>query len=117
MPESPLHDSVEAQARAWVAGDLATFASFATPRAVVDLRDGDLRGARAFEVVACHESGSTGTSRVRYAGRAQVVIEQRWQRIDGLWKVVHAEVRETQPLPWWRRLIRRGASAADRAAP
>jgi len=106
-----LRDAVGTQSQAWVDGDLPTFASYTTPRVVLNLRDRDMRGATGYQLLELTETENTGASTVQFAGRWEFVLEQRWQRIDGLWKVVHVELRGTRSSPWWRRLLRRGGTA------
>lgn len=113
MGNESLRDAVEAQARAWVAGDLATFASYTTPRVVLDLRDGDMNGATGYRLLELNEAASTGASKVHLTGRREFVLDQRWQLIDGLWKVVHAESLDAPSMPWWRRLLRRGGASPE----
>lgn len=112
MADESLRDAVEAQAQAWVGGDLATFASYTTPRVVLNLRDSDMRGATGYHLLDLDATETTGTSKVHYTGQSEFVLEQRWQRIDGLWKVVHVELLGAPSTPWWRKLLRRRARPA-----
>ena len=86
-------DSLRANAHARAAGDVAQFASFMTPQAILRLRDERLPDAsNAFTIRAFSESGDFGASTVRFSGR-DYELDGRWQRIDGLWKVVDANVK------------------------
>lgn len=106
-----LRDAVEAQAKAHVAGDIATFASFLTPQALLQLRelDGGDR-PRAFRVVEVEEQEERGVSDVEYRGRTTYVLRQRWQRDGDTWRSVEARrPAESVRVPFWRRLFGRAA--------
>jgi len=109
--EESLRQAVEAQARARVAGDIATFASYVTPQALLRLhRQGaTLRagpGIRRYEVVDITVQGGAGSSDVRYIGGGSYVLRTRWERPDGLWKAVMVEMPpESVRGSWWRRLL------------
>ncbi len=107
-----LREAVEAQARARVEGDIATFASYMTPQALMRLhrRGEPLRagsGMRRYEILDISASETVGNSSVRYSGSGSHVLQTRWERPDGLWKAVMVEMpSELAHGPWWRRLLR-----------
>ncbi len=110
--QEKLRDAVEAQARARVAGDMAAFASYTTPVAVLQLRD---RGGpvpaspKAYEVLGVTERDGVGISEVRFSGGGSFVVRQRWEAVDGHWRVVAAELPAELVRPaWWKRIIRGG---------
>jgi hypothetical protein len=110
--EESLRQAVEAQAAARVAGDIATFASYVTPQALLRLhRQGEtLRagtGVRRYEVLDITKRADGGSSDVRYIGSGSYVLRTRWERRDGLWKAVMVEMPpELAVRPWWRRVLR-----------
>lgn len=110
--EEALQQAVEDQARAHVAGDVAKFASYVTPQALLRLhRQGEpLRGGRGvkrYEVLDITCGGEVAGTDVRYSGAGSYVLRTRWERREGLWKAVMVE---TPPglrrRPWWQRLLR-----------
>ena len=109
-PDSLIH-TVEAHARARAAGETAVFASYMTPRAILQLRDERLPDRAPCDVASVADDGASGESVVRFRGGVE--LRERWQRIDGLWRAVSAEVHAAR-----RRMPRislRRASADDRA--
>lgn len=114
---------VEAQARARVVGDVATFASYMTPRALVQLGANGvgprtLPRPRRFEILDISEQDGSIIASVRFRGGG-VAYELRttWRRVDGTWKAVDA----TMPpgsvrVSWWRRVFGRAAESPDRPA-
>lgn len=110
--EDTLRDAVEAQAQARIDGDIAAFASYVTPQALLRLhRQGEpLRagqGSWKYDVLDITATGGTGTSDVRYKGSGSYVLRTRWERRDGLWRAVMVEMPpELSRGPWWRRLLR-----------
>lgn len=110
--EESLRQAVEAQARARVAGDIATFASYVTPQALLRLhRQGaTLRagpGIRRYEVLDITVQNGAGSSDVRYSGGGSYVLRTRWERPGGLWKAIMVEMPpESVRGSWWRRLLR-----------
>ena len=113
-----LRQAVEMQARAHVAGDIATFASYMTPQALLQLhRQGEtLRagsGIRRYEVLDVLVHGSAGSSDVRYYGSRGYLLRTHWERPGGLWKAVVVQMPlESISGPWWRRVLRLGRSGA-----
>lgn len=111
MGQQSLRETVEAQARARVGQDAATFASYMTPQAVVMLGGNGLGAprvgrSRRYEIVDITEDGDRGASEVRYRGSGSYAIRTRWRLIDGAWRAVEAEIpRDSVSLPWWRRLL------------
>lgn len=100
-----LREIVELQARAHISGDHATFASFMTPQALLQVR-GDHPRPRRHEILAVQEQGATGESAVRYIGRGSYVLRQRWERSGGAWKTVDARRPAGEvTLPLLRRLL------------
>jgi hypothetical protein len=103
-----LRDAVEAQARARVKHDLAAFASYMTPQAIVQLgrQPAVPRRSRSFEVVSVSEDGADGMAEVRFSGGGAYVLRTRWKQIDGRWKAVEAEIPAASiRVPWWRRIV------------
>ena len=110
--EDSLREAVEAQAQARVAGDIATFASYVTPQALLrmhrlgePLRAG--QGTWRYEVLDITMTGVAGNSDVRYTGSGSYVLRTRWERPDGLWRAVMVEMPpELARGSWWRRVLR-----------
>ena len=113
---------VEAQARARVAGDVAAFASFMTPQAVLQLGGNGagprpLPRPRRFDVLDITPQGDALAAAVRFRG-AGVSYDLRttWKLIDGVWKAVDASIPSgSVRVSWWRRLF--GSTAASPAPP
>ncbi|MEX0750193.1 MAG: hypothetical protein WD359_05230 [Dehalococcoidia bacterium] len=115
MGES-LRESVEAQARAHVRGDDAAFASYMTPRALLQLRGNGHVTPRRFEIIALSQGDGVGESAVRYAGRGSYVLRQRWEKREGVWKAIDAERPANEVrLSFWRRLF--GGRVRDEVSP
>lgn len=103
---------VEEQARARVVDDVAAFASFMTPQAVLQLGGNGagrrpLPRPRRFEVLDMTPQGDALAASVRFRG-AGVAYELRttWQLVDGVWKAVDARIpAESVHVAWWRRLF------------
>lgn len=118
--EESLRQAVEAQARARVAGDIATFASYMTPQALLRLhRQGQTLRAgsrvRRFEILDLMAHGGAGSSDVRYDGSGSHVLQTRWERPDGLWKAVVVDMPpESVRGPWWRRVLLQERNRAKR---
>ena len=118
-----LREAVETQARARVEGDIATFASYMTPQALMRLhRQGEpLRagsGMRRYEILDISAGEMIGNSDVRYSVSGSYVLRTRWERPDGLWKAVMVEMPpELSRGPWWRRVLRLERSGGRRSAP
>jgi hypothetical protein len=110
--EEALRQAVEEQAQARVAGDIAKFASYITPQALLRLhRQGEPlragRGVKRYEVLDITIRGAAGASDVRYDGAGSYVLRTRWERPDGLWRAVMVEMPpELTRAPLWRRLLR-----------
>jgi hypothetical protein len=110
--EETLRQAVEAQAEARVAGDIAKFASYMTPQALLRLhRQGEpLRAGRSvkrYEVLNITVRGAAGDSDVRYDGGGSYVLRTRWERPEGLWRAVMVEMPpEFTRAPLWRRVLR-----------
>ena len=110
--EEALRQAVEAQARARIAGDIATFSSYVTPQALLRLhRQGaTLRAGpsvRRYEILDITVESGVGSSDVRYIGGGSYVLRTRWERPEGLWKAIMIEMPpESIRGPWWRRLLR-----------
>ena len=110
--DDSLRDAVEAQAKARIAGDIATFASYVTPQALLRLhRQGEPlragRGSWQYEILDITTSGDSGSSDVRYKGSGSYVLRTRWERPDGLWRAVMVEMPpELSRGPLWRRVLR-----------
>ncbi len=110
--------AVEALAEARVRDDVAAFASYMTPQAVLQL-GGNGMGAPAlprpgkFEVIDITGEGGGGSASVRFSGRGvSYELRTRWQLVDGMWKAVEAEVPAASVrTSWWRRLFRGSPSA------
>lgn len=116
MGQETLRAAVEAQARARLERDLATFASYMTPQALVQLHgssaDGGLRG---FEVVEVSEDGAFGSSVVAYAGSRPHSLLQRWERNAGSWRAISAERRGLRTTIWRRIFRMPGAGSQPRS--
>ena len=98
-----LRQAVETQARARVAGDDVSFASYFTPQALTRARTLRLSKPRTCEVLSITSSGATGSSDVLYGGRDAHVLAQRWQLLDGVWTVVDVDrVRAPRRTIWHR---------------
>ena len=103
---------VEAQARARVADDVAGFASYMTPQAVLQLGGNGtgplpLPRPRRFEVLEITPQGGGVAASVRFRGSG-VTYELRttWQVVDGAWKAVDAGIPAgSVRVAWWRRLL------------
>ncbi len=109
--EETLREAVEAQARALVAGDLATFASYAEARALPRLyRAPRSHRARTFDIVDIDAADEHGRSEVRFHGGSSYVLRGSWLRTNAGWKAVAMEIPgESVRGAWWRRLLGRGA--------
>ena len=117
MAEADLRETVDAQARAHVAGDGPRFASYMTPAALVELgRSADtVRGIvpKRFEIITAHADGDVGTSDVLFAGRGRYVVRSRWARSADGWKATSADrPRDAIRQPWWRRWLPGASSEA-----
>ncbi|MBI5288984.1 MAG: hypothetical protein HY873_08420 [Chloroflexi bacterium] len=112
MPDrETLREAVEAQARALVAGDLATFASFATPQALPPMYRAPRAGsASSYDIVDIEAAGDgQGRSAVRFRGPSSYVMRADWQRTSSGWKAVALEIPpEAVRASWWRRMLRLG---------
>ncbi len=109
--EDSLREAVEAQAQARISGDIATFASYVTPQALLRLhrQGGPLRagqGTWRYEILDITQNADTGSSDVRYTGSGSYVLRTRWERPDGLWRAVMVEMpAEHSRGSWWRRVL------------
>jgi hypothetical protein len=109
--EESLRHAVEEQAQARVTGDIAKFASYMTPQALLRLhRQGEPlrvgRGVKRYEVLDITIRGAAGNSDVRYDGAGSHVLRTRWERPEGLWRAVMVEMPpEFTRSPLWRRLL------------
>ncbi len=123
MGGEDVRELVEAQARARIADDLAAFASYMTPQAVLQLGGNGagprpLPRPRRFDVLDITPQGDAIAAVVRFRGGG-VAYEFRttWQRIDGVWKAVDAIVPAASVrVSWWRRLFGGGAESPGRPA-
>lgn len=114
---------VEEQARARVADDVAAFASFMTPQAVLQLGGNGggprpLPRPRRFDVLDITPQGDAHAAAVRFRG-AGVSYELRttWQLVDGVWKAVDARIpADSVRVAWWRRLFGGGTRPPARPA-
>ena len=114
---------VEAQARARLAGDVAGFASYMTAQAVLQLGGNGagrrpLPTPRRFDVLeVTPQSGSVAASVGFRGGGVAYELRTRWQVVDGVWKVVDANIPGASVrVAWWRRLFGGRAEAAARPA-
>jgi len=110
--DESLHEAVEAQARARVRGDDATFASYMTPQALLQLRANGRR-PRSYRVVSVAHRGGVGETSVRYEGDGTFLMRQRWEQRGGAWKSIDATQESDRVRPLWRRLFARGADDAS----
>ncbi len=114
---------VEAQARARVADDVAAFASYMTPQAVLQL-GGNGAGARPlprprrFDVLEITPHDDAVGAAVRYrGGGVSYELRTTWQLVDGVWKAVDASIPAgTVRVAWWRRLFGGRAEAPAKPA-
>jgi len=113
LGEESLRESVDRHVAAFVRGDIATFASYMTPRALVQLQRVAAGRLRSHAVLAVSDDGATGTSRVRLAQRRPLVLTERWERVDARWRVVVAECAPEAARPLWRRLLPSSAPASN----
>jgi len=114
---------VEAQAQARVSDDLAAFASYMTPQAVLQLGGNGagprpLPRARRFSILDITRQGDAVGAVVRFRGiGASYELRTTWQRIDGAWKATDASVpAESVRVSWWRRLLGAGTEPPARPA-
>jgi len=113
-----LRDAVERQAAARVRRDDATFASFLTPQALLQLSGNGLAPprlpqARRYEILDISEQDGRGESLVRYLAAGAYAVRTTWERADGVWRGVAVELPpELMRAPWWRRLLGRGPRPA-----
>lgn len=118
MAGETLRDAVERQAAARVRRDEPTFASFLTPRALLQLGGNGLGPprlprARRYEVLDIGEQDGRGQSLVRYLGGGAYAIRTAWELADGVWRGVAVELPpELMRAPWWRRLFGGGPRPA-----
>lgn len=118
MPDrETLREAVEAQARALVEGDLATFASFATPQALPPMYRAQRSGpARSYDIVDLEAAEGLGRSAVRFRGASSYVMRADWQRTSSGWKAVAFNIPpESARASWWRRVLRIGPDAQQHA--
>jgi hypothetical protein len=111
---------VEAQARARVADDVAAFASYLTPQALLQLGGNGAGPARLprprrFDVLDVAPHGDAIVAAVRFGGGGvSYELRTTWQRIDAVWKAVDASVPAgSVRVAWWRRLLGRGAGTLE----
>jgi hypothetical protein len=115
VEEENLQAAVEAQAAARVKGNIAAFAAYMTPQALLRMhragsgpRD---RRSNSYQVLSVDESGDAGRSELRFRGVANYVLRTRWERRNGVWKAVMVETPPEGNRPgWWKRMLRAGAS-------
>jgi hypothetical protein len=123
-----LREVVEAQAKALVAGDLASFASYAMPQALPLLyRNRSPIPARAFDILDVDMldrdikdgvdmrggPGAQGRSEVRFRGTWSYVMRGSWERTDAGWKAVALDIPPaSMRTALWRRLLLRSANPA-----
>jgi hypothetical protein len=102
-----LREAVETQARALIAGDLATFASYTESQALPRLYRAPRRPrARAFDILDIDAAGQHGRSEVRFHGRSSYILRGAWQRTRAGWKAVSLEIPgDSVRGPWWQRLL------------
>jgi hypothetical protein len=109
VAEDDLRAAVEAQATAYVQGDMAAFASFMAPSAVLGLREdeGHRRPSpRRYRVVAVGLDGDDGRAEVEYSGRGgRFTLAGRWRREGGVWRCVEAAPEGVRHA-WWARMTR-----------
>jgi hypothetical protein len=94
VDEQSLEHAVEDQARAYVGGELATFASYLTPQALAAIHATWKHSPpRSYEVLEVSANGDGGASVVRYRGKGLMRdLRQTWCRQDGDWKATDARV-------------------------
>jgi hypothetical protein len=112
MRNDDMRQMVEAQAKARVADDVSAFASYMTPQALLQLGGNGagprpLPRPRRFDILDITPQGDAVAASVRFRG-AGVSYELRttWQKLDGAWKAVDANIpASTMRVSWWRRLL------------
>jgi hypothetical protein len=107
-----MRETVEAHAQARVDGDLAAFASYMTPQAVLQLGGNGMGApalprARTYVVIDITESGDSRAALVRYVGLGvRYDMRTAWRIDGGLWRAVEAEIPPgSVRASWWRRLL------------
>jgi hypothetical protein len=120
VSEQDLREAVARQAGARTRGDDAVFASYMTPRSLLELRFVPA-SPRRFSILDVKFRDGEGWSDVRYSGSdGSYVVRQRWARSEDLWRTVEASCPREQARPsLWahvRRAFRnRRAAVAQRA--
>jgi hypothetical protein len=112
--DQTLREVVEAQAKALVAGDLASFASYAMPQALPLLyRSRSPERARRYDIVDVDAGDEQGRSEVRFRGTWSYVMRGSWERTDAGWKAVALDIPpDSMRTALWRRLLLRSANPA-----
>ena len=108
-----LREAVEAQAQALVEGDLAMFASYALPQALLSMYRSPVRERiRSFEMLHVEIEGELGKSDVAYRGASRFVLRSSWLITDAGWKASAIDVsEEPNPESFLRRVTGFGRSA------
>jgi hypothetical protein len=111
-----LRNVVEAQARALIEGDMATFASYAAPSALPALyRRPRPESARGFQIVDVSDDGTHGHSEVRFGAADNYTMRGVWQRSPAGWKAISFDIPPIRPrAPWWKSLFRARAPHPER---
>ncbi len=106
-----LRETVEAHAQARIDHDLARFASYMTPQALVILNRqsaGVPQSPSRFSVIDLTTNEERGRGAVRFDGGGSYVMESEWQRVGAGWTIVRADIDHASiRFPWWHRLMRR----------
>ena len=105
--EASLREAVEAQAEALVAGDLATFASYATPGALTQFyRTPAVSRARSFEIGGVDAGQAPARSVVSFRGGTPFDVVGSWERTPTGWKAISMTIpRDTASGSWWRKFV------------
>jgi hypothetical protein len=121
MSTDDLRPNVEAQAAARVRDDTATFASYMTPQAILQLGAASLpeHHPRRSQILDISSDASLATSDVRYAGGGwSYVLRTSWRFTDGLWRASAAElVAGTLKPSFWKRVLRRASRSPEPSPP
>lgn len=108
------------QAEARARGDDASFASYMTPKALLELGSAALPPGRVRKsrVLSVEDDDGRGQSDVEYQGSWRYVIRTNWTNTDGHWKATDAALlSDSVCAAWWRRILRRTNYRPEPAAP
>lgn len=88
-----LLEAVEAQAGAFVAGDIAGFASYALPEALSSVYRSRVPGTiRSYEILSIDAADGQGRSEVRFRGARDFVLRASWVHTAEGWRAATLEM-------------------------